>query len=43
MQRKNVQVNGQQNLVLIFIHVVLLDRQVFLNLAQPKIRNPADF
>lgn len=43
MQRKNVQVNGQQNLVLIFIHVVLLDRQVFLNLAQPKIQNPEDF
>lgn len=40
---KNFQVNGQQNLMLVFIHFVLLDGHVFLNLAQPKLQNPAGF
>lgn len=40
MRWKNFEVNGQQNLMLVFIHVVLLDAHVFLNLAQPKLHNP---
>lgn len=37
MRQKKFQVNGQQNLMLAFIHVVLLDEHVFLYLAQPKL------
>lgn len=37
MQQKKFQVNGQQNLILAFIHVLLLEERVFLYLAQPKL------